>query len=91
MGIRSIPALLGPSTAAWTAAWTMLVPQAGVVALLLIWGRFGAAAAVASLMLVQVALLRRLLRSPDEANALWYSAVGVPVYVTGMMVTAFAL
>ena len=91
MGIRSIPALLGPTSAAWTAAWTMLVPQFVVVALLLLWGRAGAGAAVAALMVVQVVLLRRLLRNPDEANALWYSAFGVPVYVTGMMVTAFAL
>lgn len=91
MGIRSIPALLGPARAAWTAAWTMLVPQGVVVALLLTWGLSWAAAVVALLMLGQAVLLRRLLRTPDEANALWYSAAGVPVYVTGMMVTAFAL
>ena len=27
----------------------------------------------------------------DEARALWFSALGVPVYVSGMMVAAFAL
>ncbi|MEJ2539305.1 MAG: chlorophyll synthase ChlG [Gemmatimonadota bacterium] len=91
MGIRSIPAMLGPTRAAWTAAWTMLVPQAVVVALLVFWGQGWAAWTVAGLMTVQVAMLRRLLSRPDEARALWYSAFGVPVYVAGMMVTALAL
>jgi chlorophyll synthase len=42
-------------------------------------------------MVVQILMLRRLLAQPDEDRALWYSALGVPVYVAGMMVTAFAL
>ena len=91
MGVDSIPALLGPLGAARTAAWTMLGPQAVVVALLLVWGATGAALGIAGLMVVQTWMLRRLLREPSAANALWYSGFGVPVYVTGMMVAAFAL
>jgi chlorophyll synthase len=91
MGIRSLPAQLGPARAARVAAWTMLVPQLGVIALLALRGSPAAAWTVAALVVVQIALLRRLLSRPDEGRALWYSAVGVPVYVTGMMVTAFAL
>jgi len=36
-------------------------------------------------------MLRRLIDEPTAARALWMSAFGVPVFVTGMMVTAFAL
>jgi chlorophyll synthase len=91
MGIRSIPAMLGPKRAAQTAAWTMVVPQLVVVGLLFSWGLAWAGVAVSGLIAVQLLMLRRLLAQPDEARALWYSAVGIPVYVTGMMVTAFAL
>lgn len=91
MGIRSIPALLGPRRAAWQAAWTMVVPQLVVVALLVSWGATYHGLAVSGLIAVQLVMLRRLLEQPDQARALWYSALGVPVYVTGMMVTAFAL
>jgi chlorophyll synthase len=91
MGIRSIPAMLGPERAAQTAAWTMVVPQLVVVGLLFSWGLAWAGLAVSGLIAIQLLMLRRLLAQPDEARALWYSAVGIPVYVTGMMVTAFAL
>jgi chlorophyll synthase len=68
----------------------MAVPQAVVCALLLGWDRSGAAATVAASLLVQVALMRRLLRRPREL-APWYNATGVTLYVTGMLVSAFAL
>jgi chlorophyll synthase len=83
--------MLGPKRAAQTAAWTMVVPQLVVVGLLFSWGLAWAGVAVSGLIAVQLLMLRRLLAQPDEARALWYSAVGIPVYVTGMMVTAFAL
>jgi chlorophyll synthase len=91
MGVDSIPALLGPEGAARAAAWTMLVPQFAVVALLAYWNATVAATAVAVLILIQAAMLRRLVREPTAERALWMSALGVPVFVTGMMVTAFAL
>jgi chlorophyll/bacteriochlorophyll a synthase len=35
-------------------------------------------------------MMRRFLREP-VAKALWYSGFGVPLFVGGMMVSAFAL
>ena len=46
--------------------------------------------AVAALMVAQVLMMRRFLRDP-LARALWYSGFGVPLFVAGMMVSAFAL
>lgn len=91
MGIGSLPARLGPARAARVAAWAMVVPQIAVVALLLTWERPLHAAGVAALVVVQAVMLRALVRRPDERRALWFSAFGVPVYVSGMMVAAFAL
>jgi len=91
MGVNSIPALHGPKGAAHAATWTMLVPQMVVVALLLNWGAPVAALTVVGLMAVQSVMLRRLILEPTAERALWMSAFGVPVFVTGMMVTAFAL
>ena len=90
MGIRSLPVSLGPQRAAQVACWTMALPQAGVVALLLGWGQPLHAAAVAALLAAQAALMRRFLAAP-VARALWYSGFGVTLYVSGMLVAAFAL
>ncbi|MBL0943688.1 MAG: chlorophyll synthase ChlG [Hydrogenophaga sp.] len=89
-GIRSLPVQLGVTGAARTACGFMLLPQAGVVALLLAWQQTGHAAAVLGLMGLQALLMRRFLQAPLE-RARWYSGVGVPVFVAGMMVSAFAL
>ena len=91
MGVDSIPALLGPRGAARAATWTMLVPQVVVVALLVRWDALVAAGVVAALIVIQSGMLRRLVKEPTAERALWMSALGVPVFVTGMMVTAFAL
>lgn len=91
MGVDSIPALLGPRGAAKAATWAMLLPQFVVVGLLAYWGAPIAALIVTGLMGVQAFMLRRLIDEPTAARALWMSAFGVPVFVAGMMVTAFAL
>jgi chlorophyll synthase len=91
MGIGSLPAKLGPSRAARVASWVMAVPQVAVIALLVEWGHPVHAGAVATLLAVQFLMMRHLMKRPDEDRALWYSALGVPVYVSGMMITAFAL
>ena len=39
---------------------------------------------------VQVAMKRRFVAAPRE-RALWYSGLGVTLYVLGMLVAAFAL
>jgi len=90
MGIGSLPARLGVENAARVACLIMAAPQALVVALLLTWGRPVHALAVSVLLLVQLALMLRFLKRPRELAA-WYSATGVTLYVSGMLVSAFAL
>ncbi len=90
MSIGSLPARLGVATAARVACWMMAVPQVAVVALLVAWGAPWHGGAVAILLAVQVALMRRLLASPRE-RAPWYNGTGITLYVLGMLVSAFAL
>ncbi|MEO0361756.1 MAG: chlorophyll synthase ChlG [Pseudomonadota bacterium] len=89
-GVASLPVTLGPERAARVACWIMALPQVGVVALLLVWGRPFFAAAIAASLLAQAAAMRVLLRDP-KGKAPWYNGVGVVLYVSGMMVAAFAL
>ncbi|MCB1739812.1 MAG: chlorophyll synthase ChlG [Gammaproteobacteria bacterium] len=89
-GIRSLPATLGPERAARIACAVMFLPQTVVVYLLWQWDGHGYAGLVALMLLMQICLAPRLLRSPRD-NAAWYSATGVGLYVTGMMIGAFAL
>ena len=90
MGIRSLPATLGPQRAAWVLCAVMLLPQLVVIALLASWHATGAAAGITGLVLVQLALMAHFLRVPREC-ALFLSAFGVPFSVAGMMVAAVAL
>ena len=90
MGIGSLPVRLGVANAGRVACVFMAVPQFAVVALLFAWGRPSYAVAVAALVGVQIVLMARLLRSPRE-HAPWYNGTGVTLYVSGMLVSAFAL
>ncbi|MCW5662567.1 MAG: chlorophyll synthase ChlG [Piscinibacter sp.] len=90
MGIGSLPVRLGIDAAARVACWTMALPQAGVIALLLWWGAPLHAAGVAALLAVQLVLMRRFVADP-LARATWYSALGINFFVAGMLVSAFAL
>jgi chlorophyll synthase len=90
MGINSLPVLLGPRGAARLACLVMALPQGIVVALLLVWGRPIHAGIVALLLAGQFMLMARFLRAPTE-NAIWYSGFGVPLYVLGMLASAFAV
>lgn len=90
MGIRSLPVSLGIRGAARVACWSMALPQAAVIALLVLWGQVPHALGVAALLVAQGVLMRRFLADP-VARALHYSAFGVPLFVAGMMVSAFAL
>ena len=90
MGIDSLPVLLGPERAARLACWVMAAPQVVVIALLMAWGQPWHAVAVAGLLVVQFALMARLLRDP-RGLAPWYNGTGTTLYVAGMLVTAFAL
>jgi chlorophyll/bacteriochlorophyll a synthase len=89
-GVRSLPVQLGTDGAARTACLFMLAPQVLVVAALLAWSQPLHAAAVAALIAVQVRMMLRFIAAPRE-QALWYSGFGVPLFVAGMMITAFAI
>ncbi|MFM7966130.1 MAG: chlorophyll synthase ChlG [Betaproteobacteria bacterium] len=90
MGVRSLPVQLGATRAAGLACWTMALPQAIVIGLLFSWGAAGHAIAVLLLLIAQAGMMRWFVQQPIE-RALFYSGFGVPIYVCGMMVSAFAL
>jgi chlorophyll synthase len=90
MGVRSLPVQLGVQGAARVASAVMALPQLVVIALLMSWDRPWHAAAVSLLLLAQLLMMRRFLSDP-VGKALWYSGFGVPLYVAGMMVSAFAV
>ncbi len=89
-GINSLPVLLGADGAARAACVIMAVPQIAVIGLLLSWGQPIPAAIVAGFLAAQLAMMGRFLKSPVE-KALWYSGFGVPLFVFGMMASAFAV
>jgi len=89
MNIGSLPARLGAARAARVACHVMAWPQLLVAVLLAYWHRPLFAAAVAMVLLIQVVLMRRLLRQPREL-APWYNATGISLYVIGMLISAFA-
>lgn len=90
MDVASLPVQLGVQGAARVACAVMLLPQAVVVGLLLYWQCPAHAAGIAALMVLQALMMWRFLAAPRE-RALWYSGLGVPLYVLGMAVSAFAL
>jgi chlorophyll synthase len=89
-GIGSLPVRLGVDRAARLACVMMAIPQVIVVATLLAWARPIHAAMIGALLLIQIALMMRLIKNPRE-RAPWYNATGVSLYVLGMLVAAFAL
>lgn len=90
MGIRSLPVMLGPLRAAQVSSAVMVLPQLVVIALLLHWGAPWHALAVSFLLVGQGVLMSWFIARPVE-RALYYSGFGVPLFVVGMMVSAFAL
>lgn len=90
MGIKSLPAALGVDRAAWVACFVMLIPQFVVMTLLAAWDKPMHAAWIGGLVLVQSMMMGSFLAAP-RARALFLSGAGVPFYVAGMMISAFAL
>lgn len=90
MGVRTIPVQIGPERAALLACVVMAVPQLIVVALLYQWGATLMASVVATLILVQLACMKRMLSDP-KGLAPWYNATGVTLFVLGMLASAFAV
>ncbi|MEM1341252.1 MAG: chlorophyll synthase ChlG [Pseudomonadota bacterium] len=89
-GVRSLPVTLGPERAARVACVIMLVPQTAVVGLLVLWDQSYHALAVFVLIAVQLWAMRVLMTDP-KARAPWFNGTGVTLYVSGMMITAFAV
>ena len=90
MGIRSLPAQLGPRRAAHVAFLFMLLPQLMVTLLLIRWGLTPFALVVSVVVVAQLLAMRKLLRDPKQF-APWYNATGVSLYVSGMMAVAVGL
>ena len=90
MGVRSLPVQLGVIKAACTACGFMLFAEWAVAILLLEWGSPNSALAVLLLSMCQLPLMLRFIQSPVE-KALSVSAFGVPLFVSGMMVSAWSL
>ena len=90
MGVASLPVQLGVDRAARLACFVMALPQLVVIALLVMWDRPFHAFGVTGLLLVQFGLMRRLLRDP-KGQAAFYNATGTTLYVSGMLVSAFAV
>ncbi|SLN32467.1 bacteriochlorophyll/chlorophyll a synthase [Pseudooctadecabacter jejudonensis] len=89
-GVASLPVTLGPDRAARLACAIMAVPQLVVIALLFTWDKPFFAGTVSVLLAAQVWAMTVMLRDP-KGKAPWYNGTGVLFYITGMMVTAFAL
>ena len=90
MGVRSLPVQLGVTKAAFTSCGFMLFAQWAVAILLLEWGSPNSALAVLLLSVCQLPLMLRFIQNPVE-KALSVSAFGVPLFVSGMMVSAWSL
>lgn len=90
MGLRSLPVTLGPDRAARVACWIMAIPQVGVITLLMVWDKPPHGAAVLAVLALQIGAMRKLLRDPRR-NTPWYQGTGITLYVSGMMIAAFAL
>jgi chlorophyll synthase len=90
MGVNTLPVLHGAGNAARIACLVMAASQAWVIILLADAGRSTGAALVGLVLALQLLCMIRFLRDP-EGKAVWYSAVGVGLYVSGMMAAAVAL
>ncbi|MDA0962346.1 MAG: chlorophyll synthase ChlG [Proteobacteria bacterium] len=90
MGVNSLPVTLGPKRAAQVACLVMTVPQVIVIALLMMWDRPLHAAGVAGVLALQFWAMTVMFRDP-KGKAPWYNGTGVTLYVSGMMIAAFAV
>ena len=90
MNVKSRPVLMGEKAAAWMASLIMTLAQWSVGFLLLHAGMSKSALAVFALSICQLPLMYSFVKNPID-KALSVSAFGVPLYVSGMMVSAFAL
>jgi chlorophyll synthase len=89
-GIKSLPAMLGAERAGLVACVVMFLAQCAVFAAMFRWHHPVTGAVVGALTVAQLFLMSWLLEKPRERAPL-YNATGTSLYVTGMLVCAFAL
>jgi chlorophyll synthase len=90
MGVRSLPVQLGVNDAAWNACKMMIFPQYIVVGFLYWYGSSFHALAILVLIVAQLLMMKYFLGDPVK-RALFLSGFGVPLFVSGMMISAFAV
>jgi len=90
MGVNSLPVTLGPKRAAQVACFVMTVPQLIVAFLLFSWDKPLHALGVCGVLVLQFWAMTVMFKDP-KGKAPWYNGTGVLLYISGMMVTAFAL
>ena len=90
MGVNSLPVTLGPEKAAKVACVVMTIPQVLVFGLLAYWDRPAHAAGVLAVIALQFWAMTVMFKDP-KGKAPWYNGTGVLLYVSGMMITAFAI
>jgi len=90
MGVNSLPVTLGPKRAAQVACFVMTVPQMIVAFLLFNWDKPLHALGVCGVLVLQFWAMTVMFKDP-KGKAPWYNGTGVLLYISGMMVTAFAL
>ena len=89
-GVNSLPVTLGPDRAARIACWVMALPQVAVIALIFAWDKPLHALGILAVLIGQGAAMRVMLSDP-KGRAPWYNGTGVLLYISGMMIAAFAL
>ncbi len=89
-GVNSLPVTMGPDRAARLACWVMALPQVVVLGLLLIWDKPLHALGILAVLMGQVMAMRVMLRDP-KGRAPWYNGTGVLLFISGMMIAAFAI
>lgn len=86
-GILTIPVQYGPKGAARLIVGTMVLAQMGVLVAFAAWGLWHIVAILAGILAAQVPLQRQFLADPMK-HYLKFSAFGVLIFVSGMMVAA---
>jgi len=89
-GLQSLPVTMGVRPAAIFACAVMALAQIAVIGLLFSQGLTLSAAIVALFVVIQIALMVRLVGDPAKL-APWYNATGVSLYVFGMLAAALGL
>jgi chlorophyll synthase len=91
-GIKTIPVLYGEFGAAWLSILTINTAQLFVIMFFAVTDRWGTAAIIGALFLAQIPVQARFMHMKDpRARAVFYNAVGVLLFVLGMLFAAIGI